>query len=190
MSASVSSKAAESATIEAGACGKPESEIRTRTSERLLHFGAEQSRGLRAYCVRAHGRPQHLRRTPRLTGLGLVTLVLALLALAAPFSAATYPTARVGWLLALAAGIEGLHALRCATAKSRRQATISALISMAIALFLISAPLVAARALRLVIAGWFAIDAARYAINALRSRAEKHARSRHGPPSATSASCC
>jgi hypothetical protein len=38
-----------------------------------------------------------------------------------------------------------------------------------IALFLINAPLVAAHALRLLVAGWFAIDAARYAIGALRA---------------------
>ena len=41
---------------------------------------------------------------------------------------------------------------------------------MAIALFLINAPYVAAQALRLVIAGWFAVDAAGYAFDIIRSR--------------------
>ena len=109
------------------------------------------------------------RRRIRITGLALLTLGLALLALMAPFSRAESPASRVGWLLALAAGIEALHALRRSTSAARRQATVGALISLMIALFLINAPLVAGQALRLLVAGWFAIDAARYAIGAVRA---------------------
>ena len=58
------------------------------------------------------------------------------------------PAARVGGFVAVAAGIEMLHALRRSTAAARRQATIGAVISMAIALFLINAPFVASQALR------------------------------------------
>ena len=106
----------------------------------------------------------------RVGGLALVTLGLGLLALAAPFSRAEYPASRVGALLALAAGIEMLHALRRSTAVARRQATAGAVISMAIALFLINAPFVAGQALRLLVAGWFAIDAVRYVIGLFRGQ--------------------
>jgi len=104
------------------------------------------------------------RRRATITVLAAVTLGLAALALATPFSPAEYPASRVGGLLAIAAVIEVLHALRRSTAAARRQATVGAVISMAIALFLINAPYVASAGLRLFIAGWFALDAVRYAI--------------------------
>src|SRR5215510_16410993 len=94
----------------------------------------------------------------RFRGLALATFGLGLLALLTPFTHSAFPASRVGWMLALAAGIEMLHALRRASAGARRQATVSALISMAIALFLINAPLVASQALRFLVTGWFAID--------------------------------
>jgi uncharacterized membrane protein HdeD (DUF308 family) len=103
-------------------------------------------------------------RPARVTTLAAVTLGLALLALATPISRAEFPAARVGGLLGVAAAIEVLHALRRSTAAARRQATIGAVISMLIALFLINAPFVAADALRLLVAGWFALDAGRYAV--------------------------
>ena len=74
------------------------------------------------------------------------------------------PEARVGWLVAVAAAIEMLHAMRLSNATARRRATSGAVISMAIALFLINAPFVASQALRLAIAGWFGLDALRSAI--------------------------
>jgi uncharacterized membrane protein HdeD (DUF308 family) len=109
----------------------------------------------------------------RVTALAVVTLVLGLLALATPLGDAEYPASRIGALLALAAIVEALHSLRRSTTDGRRKGTVSALISMAIALFLINAPLVAAAALRLVIAGWFAVDAARYAMDIVRSSEQK-----------------
>jgi uncharacterized membrane protein HdeD (DUF308 family) len=114
-------------------------------------------------------------RPATVTGLAALTLGLGLLALIAPWSRAEFPASRVGWLLALAAGVEVLHALRRSPAAARRQATIGAVISMAIALFLINAPFVAAQALRLLVAGWFAVDAVRYAIGIFRrsDRAER-----------------
>ncbi|HSC27612.1 MAG TPA: hypothetical protein VLD67_10080, partial [Vicinamibacterales bacterium] len=51
-------------------------------------------------------------RQPAVTSLAVVTVFLGLLALATPFSPAEFPTSRVGWLLAFAAGIEVLHAQR------------------------------------------------------------------------------
>jgi uncharacterized membrane protein HdeD (DUF308 family) len=108
----------------------------------------------------------------RVTALAVVTVGLGLLALATPLGGAEYPASRIGVLLAIAAAVEVLHALRRSTAAARRKGTASAVISMAIALFLINAPFVAAQALRLVIAGWFAVDAARSAFNIIRSREE------------------
>ena len=109
----------------------------------------------------------------RITSLAAVTLALGVLALAAPLGESEYPASRIGALLALAAIIEALHSLRRSTAAARREATVSAIISMAIALFLINAPLLAGQALRLVIAGWFGLDAVRYAIDLLRSDERK-----------------
>src|SRR4029453_9595480 len=105
----------------------------------------------------------------RVTTLAAVTLGLAILALAPPISRAEFPAARVGGLLGVAAAIEVLHALRRWTAAARRQATVGAVISMVIALVLSNAPFVAAEALRLFVAGWFALDAVRYAVRVFRN---------------------
>ena len=74
---------------------------------------------------------------------------------AAPLGGAEYPASRVGALLAIAGAVEALHSLAFDRGVAPARTT-SAVISMAIALFLISAPFVAAEALRLLIAGWFA----------------------------------
>ena len=102
-------------------------------------------------------------RSHRVTALAVVTLGLGLLAVATPFGGAEYPASRVGGFLAIAAAIEVLHSLRRSTLAARRKGMASAIISMAIAIFLINAPFVAAQALHIVIAGWFAVDAIRYA---------------------------
>ena len=112
----------------------------------------------------------HAPRPPR--ALAVVTFVLGLLALAAPIGRSAFPTSRVGWLLAFAAAIEMLHAMRRSNVAARRRAALGALISMAIALFLINAPFVAGQALRWLVAGWFGIDALRHAIGAVRRTAE------------------
>jgi uncharacterized membrane protein HdeD (DUF308 family) len=104
----------------------------------------------------------------RVTALAAVTFGLGLLALAAPFAGAEYPASRVGGFLALAAAVEVLHSMRRSTLAARRKGTASAIISMAIALFLINAPFVAAQALRIVIAGWFGVDAIRNALDSVR----------------------
>jgi len=111
-------------------------------------------------------------RKPVVTSLGVVAFALGALALVTPLTRAEFPAARVGGLLALAAGVEVLHALRRSTAPARREATIGAVISMAMAVFLINAPFVAARALIIVIAGWFALDAVRNTVGTLRARTQ------------------
>ena len=100
--------------------------------------------------------------------LTIVTLVLALVALLVPFGASEYPASIVGWLLLLAAGIQVLHGRRRSTVASRRQASIGALITLMIALFLINAPYVTPRALVVLIAGWFGLDVIRNAIAAVQ----------------------
>jgi uncharacterized membrane protein HdeD (DUF308 family) len=109
-----------------------------------------------------------LETSRRITSLSVIPLGLALLALLAPVSRAEFPAARVGGLLAGAAAIELLHALRRSDTAARRRATIGGLISMGIALFLINAPFVASQALRVLVAGWFAVDAVRYGIATFR----------------------
>ena len=104
-----------------------------------------------------------------ISSLAVVTLGLGLLALITPFGGTQNPTPRIGGLLALTAGIEVLHALRRPTAAARRRATIGGMISMAIALFLINAPFLAAEVLRLLVAGWFALDAVRGATAVARA---------------------
>src|SRR5262245_42815797 len=108
--------------------------------------------------------------TPKrqVTVLAVVTMALSVLALLTPFSASEYPVSSVGWLLGLAAGIEALHGLRRSPAAGRGQATIGSVISMMIAVFMINAPFVAAQALRILVAGWFGLDALRDAIGASR----------------------
>jgi uncharacterized membrane protein HdeD (DUF308 family) len=101
------------------------------------------------------------------TSLAVATLVLGLLALVTPFVRGGNPVSRVGGLLAFAAAIEMLHALRQSTA-ARRRATVSAVISMIIALFLLNANFVMGHVLRALVAGWFAVDAVRYAADILR----------------------
>ena len=121
-----------------------------------------------SYHATVNAAPDKPRR--RVTVLAAVTAGLGLLALLAPLSEAEHPESRVGGLLAIVATVEALHSLRRSTLAERRAGTVSALISMAIALFLMNAPFVAAQALRIMIAGWFAVDAARYAFDAARTR--------------------
>ena len=106
---------------------------------------------------------------PSLSAIAVVAVALALLALLAPFSSMELPSVRVGGLLALAALVEGLHGLRRSAASGRRQATVSAAVSMAIALLLINASFFAAGALRIVLASWFGMDAIRHTVRAVRA---------------------
>ena len=106
---------------------------------------------------------------PSLSANAVAAVALALLVLLTPFSSLESPSVRVGGLLALAALIEGLHGLRRSAAAGRRQATVSAAVSMAIALLLINASFVAAGALRMVLASWFGLDAIRHTLTAIRT---------------------
>jgi uncharacterized membrane protein HdeD (DUF308 family) len=110
-----------------------------------------------------------LRERITVSALALVALGLGLLALITPLTGSESPAPRIGGLLAIAALIEVLHAVRRSDAAARRRATVGGTISLAMALFLINAPFLAAEALRFLIAGWFAIDGVRSAVAAIRS---------------------
>ena len=109
-----------------------------------------------------------LRSGTEIIGLTAATAVLGLLALVSPLGASVSPAPRIGFLLAAAAAIEVLHGVRRSSAADRRQASMSALISMVIALILINAPFLAGAALLTGMAVFFAVDASRYAVRAFR----------------------
>jgi uncharacterized membrane protein HdeD (DUF308 family) len=111
-------------------------------------------------------------RDRRVIAPAVVTMALAVLALLSPLSASEHPVTTVGWLLGTAAGIEALQGRRLATAAARRHATVSAAISMMIALLLINAPFVATAALTIVVAGWFGLDVLRNGIHFFQPRGE------------------
>ena len=108
--------------------------------------------------------------------LAAITAGLALLALVTPLVGAEFPGARVGWLLMCAAAIEMLHGLRRSTARARRHAAASALISVLIAFPLISASTETIPALRVLIAIFFAVDVVRYTIEAIRQKEPRERR--------------
>ncbi len=109
-----------------------------------------------------------LQQGPWVVGLTTATVLLGLLALVSPLGASETPGPRVGFLLAFAASFEVLHGIRRSTVIARRKASIGALISMVIALFLINAPYLAGAAVLTGIAGFFLVDAARYGLSAWR----------------------
>jgi len=109
-----------------------------------------------------------LRQGPTVVALTGVTCLLGVLALASPLGAAESPAPRVGFLLALASAFEVLHGTRRSSAAARRKASLSAVISMVIAVLLITAPFIAGAALLVGMAGFFLVDAGRYAIAAIR----------------------
>ena len=109
-----------------------------------------------------------LQKGPWVVGLTTATVLLGLLALVSPLGASETPGPRVGFLLAFAASFEVLHGIRRSTVTARRKASIGALISMVIALFLINAPYLAGAAVLAGMAGFFLVDAARYGLSAWR----------------------
>jgi uncharacterized membrane protein HdeD (DUF308 family) len=106
----------------------------------------------------------------REAGLGLATAaaLLAVLALLTPLAASSDTGPRVGVLLATASLVEFLHSFRRSTEQGRRSAWQSAAITAGMAVLLISAPLLAAAALVLFVAGTFALDGVRLGVAVFR----------------------
>ena len=95
-------------------------------------------------------------------------LVLAVLAILSPWMARTAPAERVGVLLSLAAIIEVADGFRRTGSAAQRAAWFSGAITLAMGVLLINAPWVTGAGLILVLAGWFALDALRYIVAAVR----------------------
>lgn len=105
-------------------------------------------------------------------GPALAVLVFAALAALTPLLRAEV-AGRVGLLLILTAMIELSHGFRRATPASQRAAWIGGGVTLGMGLLLINAPYLAASALLLFLAGWFAMDAVRNLIHAGRYREQR-----------------
>ena len=116
-----------------------------------------------------------LRQGPLVVGLTMATCALGVMAILSPLGPSETPTPRIGGLLAIAALFEVVHGMRRATAAAQRKASFGAVLSLVIALLLINAPFLAGAAVLAGMAGFFVVDAVRYAIAIFR---EDDARSR------------
>ena len=94
--------------------------------------------------------------------------MLAALALLAPWMAQAASVERVGVLLAVAAALEITQGFRRATAAAQRSAWVNGAVTLAMGVLLVNAPWLAAGALIVFLAGWFAIDGVRHGVNAAR----------------------
>lgn len=101
--------------------------------------------------------------------LGFTAMLLGVLALIIPLWPEFAPEWRIGGLLVLAACFEIFHGFRRSSASSRHAAWFGAAITLAMGLLLMSLPVLASKALTLLIAVWFAVDGVRYAARAARA---------------------
>jgi uncharacterized membrane protein HdeD (DUF308 family)/3',5'-cyclic AMP phosphodiesterase CpdA len=108
------------------------------------------------------------------SGLGIVAILLAVLALLAPLSLDEVH-GRIGFLLVLASLLEIAHGFRRSTLQGQRAAWFGGGVTLAMGLLLLAAPYFAVAALLIFLAGSFGIDAVRYLVVAVRS-------ARHGRP--------
>ncbi len=114
-------------------------------------------------------------RPKRLEWLSLLVAACGVFALIAPLGAAEQPLLRVGALLALSGGVETLHGLRRDNYAAVRRAVTSGLITLLMALLVISAPFLAGTALVMFLAVSFALDAVGHC-RALWRAADRRAR--------------
>jgi len=101
--------------------------------------------------------------------LGITAMLLGVLALIVPLWPEFAPEWRIGVLLILAAGIQIFHSFRRSSASSRHAAWFGAAITLAMGLLLMSLPVLASKAVTLLIAVWFAMDGVRYAVRGVRA---------------------
>ena len=109
---------------------------------------------------------------PRVLSLAAFLAVLAVLSAAAPLFAVDVPSF-VGGLLIVTALTEALHGIRRSTLGGLGQAWGSASITVGLAILLLGAPFLAGAALATLIAGWFALDVARWTTRAWRARGSR-----------------
>ena len=101
--------------------------------------------------------------------LGITAMLLGVLALIVPLWPEFAPEWRIGGLLILAAGIQIFHSFRRSSASSRQAAWFGAAITLAMGLLLMTLPVLASKAMTLLIAVWFAMDGVRYAVRGVRA---------------------
>ena len=100
----------------------------------------------------------------RLNGLAVAALLLAGLAVVAGFFAGPAAPSAVGLALVLGAGLELAHGVRRSTPEGRRAAWIGGAITLAMGWIVLQAGDLVGRALLILLAGWFALDAIRHAL--------------------------
>lgn len=108
----------------------------------------------------------------RRRALSMFVLLLAVMAAAAPLGQADVP-ARVGVLLVAAAMVEIVHGSRRSTAAGQRLAWAHGAGSLALGVVLINAPLMAASALLLLLAGGMAFEGGSMLVDAVRRRGKR-----------------
>src|SRR5262252_6619513 len=101
---------------------------------------------------------------PRHVTLATVVSLLAVLAVAAPLFAGLATPTVVGLALVVGACLELAHGVRRSTPEGRRSAWIGGAITLAMGTVVMQAGDLVGRAILLLLAGWFGLDAIRYAV--------------------------
>jgi 3',5'-cyclic AMP phosphodiesterase CpdA/uncharacterized membrane protein HdeD (DUF308 family) len=101
---------------------------------------------------------------PGHVALAAVVSLMAALAAAAPLFAGTATPTVVGLALIIGACLELAHGVRRSTPEGRRSAWIGGAITLAMGTLVLQAGDLVGRAILLLLAGWFGLDAIRYAV--------------------------
>ncbi len=104
------------------------------------------------------------------TLLGLMVMGFGVLALAVPLWPEFAPERRLALLLCATAMVEVFHGFRRSDPLARRAAWFGGVLSLAMGLLLMNSPLLTGRAVVVLVAGWFLLDAGRHAIAAVREQ--------------------
>ena len=95
---------------------------------------------------------------------------LGVLALFVPLWPELAPEGRLGGLLLATAGIELFHGMRRSNPEERRAAWFGGVVTLALGMLLMNAPMLVGGALVLGVAAWFAADGTRYVLAAVRTQ--------------------
>src|SRR5215831_2907437 len=111
-------------------------------------------------------RVRAIRRTPSASdGLSAAVTILAALAGLAPLFAGSATPTVVGLALIAGACLELAHGVRRSTPEGRRSAWIGGAITLAMGTLVLQAGDLVGRAILLLLAGWFGLDAIRYTVS-------------------------
>ena len=103
----------------------------------------------------------------RSSGLGAAVMLLAALAAVAPLFAGPATPTVVGLVLLAGACLELAHGVRRSTAEGRRAAWIGGAITLVMGMLVLQAGDLAGRAILLLLAVWFGVDALRHAVGSV-----------------------